>query len=102
MIFVFLLINGVLLTSLCAIRVANVPEVCVKKKKLKSRLSSQTLSEKFAGNQVSKNRLLGRVEIWVVFPPQSCMLAGGLTDDGVGVAVFIWGVWWHSDLEVLY
>lgn len=54
----------VLLTSLCAIRVANVPEVCVgKNKKKKERKkkkiqieSSQMLSGRYAGEDVSGRR----------------------------------------------
>ncbi len=86
-----------LLTSSCAIRVANVPEVCDEKKKRKKKTKIQAESSQMLRNvqermEVSNDCVLRRVESGFVRPGWRVGLeglAGGLTD---GAGGGLWGL----------
>lgn len=86
----------VLLTSLCAIRVANVPEVCVGKNKGKKRerekKSRLRAHKRWVGDTQERMSVTRGAGARWVGVGQTCRLAGGLTGDGWGTVVFIQGV----------
>lgn len=82
-----------LLTSLCAIRVANVPEVCVevKEKKEKKKGSRLRAHERRGRNSQERREVrndcdgqAGSGFVGPVRKSRTRRLAGGLTDGGVG------------------